>query len=277
MAKLCIVLLLCLWLAGCGADPTPFPADVPAAATRTPAAQTAGISDQSTAAVIRYALAANTRDTVADLDLLRAAAQVETLTQEVNPADLGTRYDIIAAYGDLPGGVRSPVVPQVALLLNTTFPPLSDNVLLDILRGALDKPALVDRLAIPGAVPASTQPADTRILRQALANAGWPDGLALQGAVLGAPGWLGLQNTLQRVSIDSQWGTLTVEALEAALRAARLHLALVLWTTAEERAAWATLVDEAQIIDLYSLPISYLAIDGLSISFTPGGWPLATR
>src|SRR5262245_16264955 len=93
---ICCVLGVLL-VAACGPEATPYPVDIPSATTSTP--QT---SDTST---IRYALAANTNGLVSDLSLIQASAQIEQLTEAVNPADLGNRYDLVAAYGDLPGSM----------------------------------------------------------------------------------------------------------------------------------------------------------------------------
>jgi hypothetical protein len=53
---------------------------------------------------------------VADIDVISESAQVEQLTEEVNSTEIGTHYDIFAAYGDLPGRTRLPVTPHIALL-----------------------------------------------------------------------------------------------------------------------------------------------------------------
>jgi hypothetical protein len=51
----------------------------------------------------------------------------------------------------------------------------------------------------------------------------------------------------------------------------------VTWTAPETKQAWAARVGDANVVDLYTLPISFWAADGLNITFTQGGWPLARR
>jgi hypothetical protein len=56
---------------------------------------------------------------------------------------------------------------------------------------------------------------------------------------------------------------------------ASYHLVLVTWTTQREREVWAALpASEAYMIELFGLPISYWAVPGLEVIFTPQGWPV---
>jgi hypothetical protein len=84
----CGLLLVCL--SACEPEATPFPVDIPTPATATP---TPGVP-----APVRYALAPNTLDSVADRSLLEGSAQVTQLSEAVNLDDLGTQFDVIAAY-----------------------------------------------------------------------------------------------------------------------------------------------------------------------------------
>jgi hypothetical protein len=102
-------------LAACQPEPTPFPVDVPSPYAATSVPTTTGSPS------VRYALAANTEGFAADLELIEAVAQVEQLTHAPRLEDLGNRFDILAAYADLPGGTRSPVVPHVSLVVNPVY------------------------------------------------------------------------------------------------------------------------------------------------------------
>ncbi len=268
----CVLIVLLLFIVSCQPDPTPFPVSIPATLIDTPSAQAA---TTDTVLSVRYALAANTAGAVPDLELIAASGQVEQLTEPVNPADLGTRYDIIAAYGDLADGERSPVVPHVSLILNTDFPPFDDSVLATTLQQALDTRAIVITLAIPGVSADESDSADVLGLRTELANMGLPDGIEINAASGYAPGIEAVRMTLRVAGIDTYWGVLAPELVQSAMRSGRVQVALVMWT--ESRAVWETLAGEGNIIDLFSVPISYLAVDGLTITFTPYGFPLATR
>ena len=67
------------------------------------------------------------------------------------------------------------------------------------------------------------------------------------------------------------------DEIAARLSSGQIHLALVAWTASEQRETWVTRLSSANVIDLYTIPISYLALPELTITFTQGGWPLATR
>ncbi|MBI5669060.1 MAG: hypothetical protein HZC41_13730 [Chloroflexi bacterium] len=263
-------LALLVILTACTPEPTPFPVDVPATPAST-AAPTAALP--ATAGVIRYALAANTAGLVADLPLLEQSAQVITLETVVNPADLGSRYDIIAAYGDLPGGQRSPVEHQVALVFNPDLPPTNDNAVVAALKHAVNPTNILTSLALPGAVPQASASVPTRAVREALANAGWPDGFDLTLAVTHAPGAAPLAAALARVNVTVRAETVT----DAAFASGAAQLALVVWTSPDDRAEWEARIGAANVFPLYTLPISYLAVPGLTISYTPTGWPLPGR
>jgi len=262
------VFMMLLFLTACGPQPTPFPADIPLSVTST--------SEVSTAAPIRYALAMNTQDYVADLDAIRASAQVEQLTEPVNPADLGTRYDLIAAYGELPGGTRSPIELHAALVLNTGNV-LNNPALQAVIRRAVHPQIILDSLNISGALAEPLESVDTRSLRADLANSGWPDGISLNMAYAYTPGFDGLIQQFEEAGIEIQSHLMKKADIPAALDDNRVQMALINWGTPDERSLWTAHFGESQVIDLYTIPISYQAIPGLNVTFTSDGWPLANR
>ena len=86
--------------------------------------------------------------------------------------------------------------------------------------------------------------------------------------------------------VIQQWETAGIEAQQTAmpegailkaLTGGQYQAALMIWTNPDERGKWVTQFGAANVIDLYSLPISYLAVPGFQITFTPDGWPLPTR
>lgn len=254
-------------ITACGPEATPFPVDVLPEVTETPAVRI----DTS---IIRYALAANTADAVPDLELIQETVQIEHLTEPIQPDDLGNRYDIVAAYGDFAESTRAPVSPTIALILQPA-PPLDDPEILSVLHRGIDTNQLIADL--PGAVAQTVETQTRSILQTDLANAGWPDGFSLILGSANAPGVAKISEQFSRLRIDLQTIVITVAQLQTALKAGEVQLGLFAWTTAEERQQWEAEFGEANIIDLFTVPISYRAVPGLNVTFTPGGWPLAAR
>lgn len=271
---LCLIILL----AACGPEATPFPVDLPTPDTAMSASlgtPEAAPGVNAAPGVIRYALAANIAGLVDDLSLIEQTARVETLAAPVNPDDLGSRYDIIAAYGDLPGGQRSPIEHHVALVLNPALSPTNDADIAGILRRAINPQAILPAMTIPGAMPELLESDSPTTLRVELANAGWPDGFDLNLVYDDAPGVEAVIAALQSISIVV-YARQADDAL-AAFETNQANLALITWSTPEERATWEKREGDANVIPLYTLPISYLAVEGLTITFTPSGWPVAHR
>lgn len=262
--------VLVIALIGCEPTATPFPADVAIVPTST--------HDPSAPTSLRYALATNTKDLVIDLAMIQSSSQLEYLTELIAPGDMGSRYELVAAYGDLPGGTRSPITQQVSLVINAQAAIFTDVVVVEVIPRAIDTQALTAALNLDGAVaaPDNLPPAPSQTLRVELANSGWPDGIDLSMGY-DAPGAETVVQQFQTSGIYARAVLLKADAVMTALIEKRIELALVVWTSAEERAQWTGQMGEANVIDLFSVPISYLAIPELQISFTAHGWPLATR
>ena len=256
--------LLIFILASCQPKPTPFPVDIPPTPTLTPV--------PGAPSLIRYALAANTTGLVSDLDLIAESSSIEQLTEDPNPADIGTRFDVIAAYGKWPEATESPVLPRVALVINPAVSPFDDSAVVDVVQRVLSPAAIVSALEIPGVEAAQIETATSIDLRTALANTGRPDGFDVVVAYVPIPGLTQITEQFAAIGINGQFVPLPNSRWE------RTHIAIITWTTAEDRAVWVERAGgESNVVDLFSLPISYWAAPGFSITFTPGGWPLATR
>lgn len=214
--------------------------------------------------MIRYGVAAALP--AADLERLRASGQIEFIAGEVDPADLGSRYDVIMAYGLYPDAAMSPVTAQVMLVVNDQRSPLNDLALVSIIRRALHSPTLVDALDIPGAQSQPAEQSSRAALRTELANAGWPDGFDLMLAHADIPG---------SAQVAEQLGAIGIYLTPVPLTDTHWENSNLVMTT--ERAIWVERVGEANIIDLFTLPISFWTVDGLNIAFTPGGWPVVQR
>ena len=214
---------------------------------------------------------------VSDIALIENAAQIEQLDAAINPDDLGSRFEIVAAYGDIPGGTRSPITPHIALVINPTLLPWSDLNILNIFRQSLDPEKITQAIDITGVVAESATSESTSEIHTQLANAGWPDGLSFNFGNAYAPGGEQIIKQWQTAGIDAQKTIMPENEIQTALIEGRIQAALVSWTTPDERGEWVSQFGEDNVIDLYSLPISYLAVPELHLTFTPGGWPLPTR
>lgn len=264
--------ILWLLLTACEAKPTPFPVDIPVTPTVTP--------DPTPIPPVRYALAPNTAGFVTDIDRIRATAQVEQLTNTVNPSDLGLLYDLVAVFGEYPGWTRTDVTPQVMFLVNPNAAPLDVQTAF-LIRLSVNADEVVNALGIPGVAaadpPPDTLPLTPQEIRAEFANLGRPDGFRLALGYVPVPGADTIFAQLNTVNVETRRVLAADEQIRADLAAGRLHLAIVTWYTPEEQQAWRDLVGTDYALDLYNLPISFLAIPELTVTFTEGGWPLARR
>src|SRR4051812_11631723 len=127
-----LLLLVC----ACEPEATPLPVNLP---TLPPASPSAEVSN-GTPVPLRYAVAPDALAYLTDEDrrLISASAQLIPLDGTPVADDLGTRYEIVVALGDLPDGTRSDSPLQVELAVDTILPPLDNPKLVDILRRAID-------------------------------------------------------------------------------------------------------------------------------------------
>lgn len=260
-----LALCIIFFLVACEPETTPFPIEIPDTPTPVPPAVTPE--------PIRYALAPNTQAVVADLELIRASAQVEQLTEEANPAELSNRFDIIVTYGQIPGWTQSATPVTVALVIN----PLNDPDLEAILQSSINPDPIVEQIAIEGATARTVQTTPPGDLRTQLANLGRPDGFSLIIGHSFVPGTEQVADQLRTINITSRLEVFSHDRLFDALTNGDIPLGLLTWTTPEQRDQWITAFGTENVIDLFTLPVSYLATPDLTISFTPGGFPLAER
>jgi hypothetical protein len=104
--------------------------------------------------------------------------------------------------------------------------------------------------------PSAIVPLPRAEIRTSLANMGFPDGFQLSLATAPAPG-------LEQVIADFNASNIRIQLLQAGNQA---HLSLMLSPVLPEGA-----------VEIYSLPISYLAKEGISVEFSEDGWPLPSR
>jgi hypothetical protein len=258
-------MLVLLVLAACEPEPTPFPVTMP---------ETPTVEPQVTAVpVIRYAFSGNTIGFVEELDQIEARAQVEMITDVVDPAQLGTRFDLVATYGVYDGWSRSPINPQVMLVINPKADPLTLG-LADVIRRSIQPQSIVEGIGWPGMTPSVVVTTSAVALREELANLGYPDGVKIALAHTFVPGADQIAQRLNQINVQVRTLAMSRDELETALLEGRVHIGLIAWVDEAERDHWSQLFGAAFTTDLYNLPISYLAIPQLAISFTGGGWPV---
>ena len=241
MASRFLALAAGLLLLVCACEPaaTPLPVNLDLEATVTSAAP----PPTEAPTELRYAVTADTLPYISpdDQQLIAAHAQIITLDAPPNPADLGGQYEIVVTLDDLADSTTTPTPLTVSLVINSALPPLDDPALAEIVGHAANASA------------------DAPTLRRDLANAGYPDGFDLTLASRYAPGADALEQRLNALNLQTR---ITTNPDEAA------HLIL---TTAPTES-------EAQnAISLLTIPIHYRTIEGLSITFTPSGYPIAER
>jgi hypothetical protein len=126
-------------------------------------------------------------------------------------------------------------------------------------------------LSIAGMQAGSLAALPNASIRTSLANMGYPDGFQLS---LAASPLLGLGTIIEQLNANN----ISVQVIEAdSLIENRAHLLLALWTDEAERDEWVSQMGEANVIEIYGLPISYLVKDGIQIEFSENGWPLPSR
>lgn len=271
-----VALMLALGLlAACEPEATPIPAFIDATPDGTIGLPLPGTLTVTPAQPqVRYGLMVDSLDQIPELDQLEAVGTVTRIDRVMMQGELSASYDIAAAYGDRPGWQLSPVRPGVSLIVNATIPPLDQPAALDAVRASLDAQAITGALNLPGALPLSASQPILADLRRGLANAGWPDGFDLRTAYMPIPGIDYVAASWRVLGILTEPHPLDDAAIEAGLREGQLNAAVITWANGEERARWEAVFGPDALIDLYAIPISYWSRDGLSLTFTPGGWPI---
>jgi hypothetical protein len=263
-------LIMCLGiLTGCGAQPTPIA--VVDAATLAPNVNTSDITQPSP---LRYGIADHTLPYMSDIEQFEAIALVEAMPP--NP-DLSL-YDVAVAYGVYDGWQQAPISHHVSLILNPQLAPLDNPEIQNLVRQALNPQGIIDSTGISGLIAAPVETSPSAQIRSVLANLGYPDGFRLTMAVESMPGVETVVQQLNNANLEIVQIEMS-SATEAATMLAenRAHLLVMHWKTDEEHAAWVERVGENQVLDLYILPLSYVAAEGVTVSFTENGWAIGSR
>lgn len=256
------VLLTIFTMMGCESEATPFPVDIPP--TETP------IPTPTDTPSIRYALAANTLNFVADIDVISNYAQIQYLTESINPDDLGVLYDIVVSYGELAGWTTTPQRINVSLILNANL----SSDLKDVIQQSINPQEVIAILGMPGAIANFDNSVEPHNLRTLLANGGRPDGFSAVLAYAYTLGINSITDQLTRVNINTQRRLLSNQDILNAFDNQEIQLALITWLTPEDHQLWVDRFGTTHVIDLYSLPVSYRSTSNLQITMSDNGFPL---
>lgn len=264
MGRLALVLVAAAALAACEPAPTPFPVDLPASPSETLPVEGTLAQPQ-----VRYALGASAA-ALANLPLFQSRL-VDVLAGTPDPALLGERYDIASDFGLFTGAAAAPLMAHVSLVINTALAPLDAVSVVEVVRSAAVPADVLE--TVPGAQLLAAPAAALAALRTQLANAGWPDGFNAAAAVPPIPGSGPVLAALSAVGIEVR-PALPLFITAEIWAENRLHLALIVWPIPQAREQWAALAGADNVVDLYTLPVGYIARPDLELVFSPEGWPL---
>jgi|GEM_PF-966180 len=263
-----ICLIGLLIVAGCQPEATPVANVVPP--TNTPD------TTETLTPPIRYVLGPNSQNMTSIETILATDGLLipsNSLTQE---SQLGVDYDVIADYGQISGWQQSPVVPTVSLVINPNLSPLNDDTITNIISNGVDGVRIINQTNISGTIPLAISTIQLSSLKTEFANMGYPDGFQLQMSIAEIPNNQSVITELNNLNIDLNITEATLETIASQLVSNRVHLAVIKWHTVSEKAVWTSAVGENNVIDLYQMPISYLATPNLTITYADNGFPLAS-
>lgn len=212
-------------------------------------------------------------DTIGYVDNLAEMRNV-ALVNAISEADDLESYDLLIVFGTRDNWEQSPIQHRVSLLINPQLPPLDQPDVAMLLRQSINVQALNNATGIIGLQPQIVETLPPTALRTALANAGYPDGLSLSIAHTEFHALAEVQNQLLALNFDTRLLPTPLADMETRFVEQQAHLALVHWWDAEQRSTWVQLLGEDNVLDLYTLPISYRAVDTLQVNFSPSGWPV---
>lgn len=183
-------------------------------------------------------------------------------------------FDLVVAYGIYDGWQQSPLLHHVSLAINPNLAPLDNPTLRDLIPQMIDTQALIARLDIAGIQPAQTQSPENRgVVRTILANAGYPDGVQL---ILAVESNLALDELVSQFALQSV-DLRPTDMSESVFSDNQAHLALFLWTQDTEREALASQVGDEHVIDLFTVPISYISPSSIAVDFSENGLPIPSQ
>jgi len=251
-----LLILLGLFIAGCEAQATPIAALI--TPTDTPPPTTVPLPE------LRYAVASNLVPYAGNLE--------QTVAFEVYDSNLPlSEYDVVVAYGVYDGWQQAPQSHRVSLVLNPNLPPFDDATIRGMIPQIIDIQAVLDTIAIPGVQQTAVLTVQSStVLRTELANAGYPDGFPVTLATEVVPAVDILIGQLSQLALDVR----LIEISDTVLSDNQAHMLLFMWSQESERATWSAQVGDENVIDLWTMPISYVTAEGIQVEFNENGLPI---
>ncbi len=255
-----IVLALCV-LSACEQEATPFPIEIPPTETPTP--------PESSLPPVRYGIADNASAIVPNLG---TNTEVEIISGTIDPNRLNSEFDLLLTFGEVDSWTPSSTLTVGLIQLPLTPPELNN-----IVTNAIVPQQIIDALSISGGTALYT-PSKTSIeLRDELANMGRPDGFSLSIGYINVPGAQSIPNQFSLINIDNRAETMSLDDIREALRTNALQIGIVVWSDDSEHNTWAEDFPDATILDLYTLPLSYVVVPDYTINSGALGFPIINR
>jgi hypothetical protein len=260
-----VAIVILFIIAGCSPPPTPFPVTpinsqeptlAPGAAT---AAQLGGALP--TREPVRYGVLPNAERHAPLETLRRANMQITILGAESD----ATQFDVMTGFGVYDGWVRTDNAPTISLVINPQLEPFNNADLLALVRESVQIPVVLQD--IPETEVRYTPAGDTAKNKTALANLGYPNGITIFGKVDSYPGAREILGSMATTNIN----------VLAAQNATAPHLQVIGWDNATLRETYVSEFGAENVIDLYTLPISYYLNGEFLTAFTDDGWVIVSR
>jgi len=252
---------------------TPTATEVPEIAVVTATAVMIDVEPTASAPEIRYGISASMQNTLPDIVQLGATGELVILDNMSQPDILGNQADMLITYGTIEGWQQSPEALQIALIINSEAEPFANPMIANIVRRSINPGSIAQQLQITGLAVGASEAVESLQLRTDLANAGYPDGFVVELGYMPLPGLREIISQFSEVNIDVQSKQMTFKALQADFASGDVHLGLILIKSPEQQQEWITQIGEANVINLYSVPISYQVLPELDVSFTDYGIP----
>jgi hypothetical protein len=262
-----IVMTMLLLISACGPEPTPRPVDIPT--NSMPEITPTALAGRDNS--LRYVLMPNTVNAVPDLQLIESASQVIQLYEDTTAIPL---YDIAVMYGLEEGWTVSEYKPTMSLVINAENRLFENPAVLTLLQQSIDARQVVEQLLINGTEPMTTAAREPNFLRTSLANLGFPDGVVVSLGIGYVPGAAAVMDQMKAANLGVKSTLMYTNAVREALANGTIQAALVFWTMSIERDGWVQRYGAENVIDLYSVPISYKVNPDWSVGLTPNGFPL---
>ena len=252
-------------VSACGPEPTPV-AITPLVVETHMAATEQFVSTNTPIPNLRYGLLPNTQGYVPSNLLDSENFTVENITEQTTSEQFNA-YDIVSGYGLYDGWQVSPVATRVSLVLNTAISPFDQPDFVSLMQSAATLTDITAQIGIPGVSLMTTTDTASRLVRETLANLGFADGIRVYGRIDDVPGSTIIIDSLKTVGIRVQ----TSEEITTTP-----HMQIKVWHNDSERQLWVDQFGENSVIDLYSIPISYLTSEDIQVSFDTNGWVIVS-